>query len=125
MRKLAEQGMEMLHTLGCAMYSRPDIEQEEARRYFKRILQLICVSGRRENDPAVYAMTPEGKQLSEAAGIYIRLMNERPDPETLDPESCIKELKAWYGLVILTAAGKQQDWEMASAAGTQQGKEAY
>lgn len=125
MRKLAEQAMEMLHTLGCAMYSRSDIEQAEARRYFKRILQLVCVSGRREDDPAVYATTSEGKQLSEAAALYIRLMSERPDPETLDPESCIKEFKAWYGLVILTAAGKQQDWEMASAAGAQQGKEAY
>ncbi|MBQ6519454.1 MAG: hypothetical protein IJI14_12090 [Anaerolineaceae bacterium] len=112
MRKLAEQALDMVNLLGCAMMCRKDLEQPEAKRYWKRLLQLICKSGFSETADAVYSATPEGKQLSEAAHLYVSLMVRKPDPEKLSPECCMSEMKAWYETVLLTAAGKQQSFEM-------------
>lgn len=112
MRKLAEQAFDMVNLLGCAMMCRKDLEQPEAKRYWKRLLQLICKSGSSGTAPEVYSATPEGKQLSEAAHLYMSLMIRKPDPEALSPERCISEMKAWYETVLLAAAGKQQAFEM-------------
>lgn len=112
MRKAAEQALGLVNLLGCAMFARKDMDLPEAKRYWRRMLQLICRSGRDESDPAVYIATPEGEQLHEAAMLYIRLMMNKPDPDELTPEVCMAVAKAWYGTVLLEAAGKQQDWEM-------------
>ena len=112
MRNTAEQGLNMLHLVGTAMYARPDQDQQEARRYFQRLLRLICASGSDEYDPSVYSTTDEGKQLYEAGILYLRLMKLKPDPDALDKMSCMSEFKAWYGTVLLTAAGIQQEYEL-------------
>lgn len=112
MRKLAEQAFDLVNLLGCAMMSRTDIDQPEAKRYWKRILQLICKSGSSGIAAEAYSATPEGKQLSEAARLYISLMRQKPDPDKLNPECCMSKMKAWYAIVLLSAAGKQQDHEM-------------
>lgn len=112
MRNLAEQGLQMLNLLGNAMYARPDLDQTEARRYYRRVLQAICRSGETDCDPAVFSVTEEGKMLSEAAMMYIRLQKLRPDPDVLDRFSCIGEFRVWYEVIMMTAAGMQQEYEL-------------
>lgn len=112
MRKLAEQAADMLHLVGAALYSRPDLDQAEARRYHKRLLRLICLSGEADCDPAVFSSTEDGKQLSHAARLYIRLSCQRPDPDQLDGLSCMVEFKNWYEKILLAAAGAQQEYEL-------------
>ena len=112
MRNAAEQALSLVNLLGCAMFARKDMDLPEAKRYWRRMLQLICRSGGDDSDPAVYVIAPEGKQLHEAATLYVRLMKNRPDPDEQAPEACMADFKAWYGTVLLEAAGKQQEWEM-------------
>ena len=112
MRKLAEQATDMLHLVAAALYSRPDLHLPEARRYHKRLLQLISCSGESDCDPAVYSSTEDGKELSRAAQLFIRMSYQRPDPEQLDGLTCMIEFKNWYEKILLSAAGAQQEYEL-------------
>ena len=112
MRKLTEEANQMLNLIGAAMYARPDIDQFYARRSFRRILQLICGSGQTDCDSAVYITTPEGRQLNEAASMYIRLTMQQPDPADFEPKGCMSAYKEWYGTILLAASGWQQEYEM-------------
>ena len=112
MRNLAEQGMNMLQLLGNAMYARPDLDQTEARRYYRRLLQTICRSGEDELAPEVYVTTEDGKLLAEAGRFAIRMNILRPDPDQLERMICINEMKDWAATIIMTAAGAQQLYEL-------------
>lgn len=117
MRKIAEQALDMMNLVGSAIWARPNVDHTEACRYYRRLLQLICISGEEKSDPAVFSTTETGKQLTQAAALYVRMMNLKPDPDQLDRLSCMSEFKTWYETVLRTAAGVQQEYELNSESG--------
>lgn len=109
MNQSAENAVELLHMLGCAMLVRKSVPRDEALAWWRRLLIALDDYGKTDLDPEVWKTTENGKLLTEAGAMRVTLGWSMPDPTLPD---FVDRYMDWLKDVILTAAGKQQLYEI-------------
>ena len=109
MNRTAENAIEMLQLLGCAMMVRNAIPREEALAWWRRLLLAVDDYGKTELDPEAWKLTERGKLMTEAGALRVSLAWTMPDPMLPD---FVSQYMDWLKDVILAAAGKQQLYEI-------------